>query len=57
MLPKWIEELRESYEGDVWAQEVLKGAVNANMQGKLSTHLGVIRYKDRFYVGPDGGAK
>jgi uridine phosphorylase len=57
VLPKWIEELRESYEGDVWAQEVLKGAVDANMQGKLSTHLGVIRYKDRFYVGPDGGAK
>jgi hypothetical protein len=52
----WLEELKESYHGDMWAQEMINKETN---QEELSTHVklhcGIIRKKGRIYVGDNVG--
>lgn len=51
LIPKWIEELKASYEGDGWVKEALTKVEVQPTDGKISIHKGVIRYKGRIYVG------
>jgi hypothetical protein len=39
----WIEEMKESYEGDEWAQEVLKEIKKQTDTSEVTVHQGVIR--------------
>jgi hypothetical protein len=34
----WIEEMKESYEGDEWAQEVLKGILEQTNTSEITVH-------------------
>jgi Integrase zinc binding domain len=51
LIPTWIEELRSSYDGDEWAQVILKGEGTTQVNDHTNVHIGVIRYKGRLYVG------
>jgi transposase InsO family protein len=52
VLPLWVQELKESYVGDEWATQVLKGGELLDSQReKVTMHEGIIRYKGRIYVG------
>jgi hypothetical protein len=43
IIPTWIEEMKESYEDDEWAQEVLKGIQEQTDTSEVTVHQGVIR--------------
>jgi Reverse transcriptase (RNA-dependent DNA polymerase)/RNase H-like domain found in reverse transcriptase/Retroviral aspartyl protease len=50
--PQWIEDLKESYHNDTWAQELLLKQQNKKeLPPKVLIHEGVIRQKQRIYVG------
>ncbi|KAJ4756090.1 polyprotein [Rhynchospora pubera] len=50
--PQWVEEIKESYQGDSGAHELLERLdQDQGDQDKYSVHQGVIRYKGRIYVG------
>lgn len=56
IVPLWVSELKKSYEGDAWAQGVLKDQdLDGLTDSKVSVHNGVIRYKNRIYVGEGHG--
>lgn len=51
IIPQWLEELKESFEQDNWAQQVMNGTRDSNSQENITVHQGVIRVKGRLYVG------
>jgi RNase H-like domain found in reverse transcriptase len=52
VIPTWIEELKESYVGDSWAEEVLsKIASIMSANHSIRVHCGVIRKGNKLYVG------
>jgi hypothetical protein len=51
ILPKWVEDLKESYVGDSWDEEILsKHDVDLQLDNKIKVHCGVIRKRDNMYV-------
>jgi RNase H-like domain found in reverse transcriptase len=52
LLPKWTEELKESYIQDEWAAEILSNAQSAiPLPPNITVHGGIIRKRTRMYVG------
>jgi hypothetical protein len=49
IIPSWLQELQNSYEADVIAEEILKK--ESKGKGNFSVHNGIIRYKNKIYVG------
>jgi RNase H-like domain found in reverse transcriptase/Integrase zinc binding domain len=55
LLPQWIEELKTSYKGDVWAADILEGAKQkTSLPLGITVHCGIIRKGARIYVGDQG---
>ncbi|KAJ3704876.1 hypothetical protein LUZ61_008581 [Rhynchospora tenuis] len=56
IVPSWIQELTQSYQGDPWIEECRQKAVMATADSNPThtTHLGVLRYKGRLCVGNYG---
>lgn len=51
--PQWMEEVFKSYEGDNWAKEHLTAAlVGSPVNPSTSVTNGLLRYKNRLYIGP-----
>jgi Reverse transcriptase (RNA-dependent DNA polymerase)/RNase H-like domain found in reverse transcriptase/Integrase zinc binding domain len=55
LIPTWIEEIKKSYEGDVWAQETLHDEQVRQSQKNLIIHQGIIKVKGRLYIGSAKG--
>ncbi|XP_019197771.1 PREDICTED: uncharacterized protein LOC109191615 [Ipomoea nil] len=56
--PLWMEEISKSYDGDVWATENLTSALIVPVNDpRISVSGGMIRYKDRLYVGSSGSLR
>ncbi|KAJ4733316.1 polyprotein [Rhynchospora pubera] len=52
LLPAWVEEIKQSYEGDVWAQDLIDKFQERSLEVPLySFQQGVLRYKNRICVG------
>jgi RNase H-like domain found in reverse transcriptase/Reverse transcriptase (RNA-dependent DNA polymerase)/Integrase zinc binding domain/Retroviral aspartyl protease/Ty3 transposon capsid-like protein/Integrase core domain/Chromo (CHRromatin Organisation MOdifier) domain len=50
--PKWLEELKVSYEGDEWAQDVLSADQQSlALPPEITIHCGIIRKGKKIYVG------
>jgi hypothetical protein len=54
ILPTWLQEMKESYIDDEWAKQVLQGVIPPIHTGKIKLHEGIIRVKDRIYIGSCG---
>ncbi|KAJ4821432.1 polyprotein [Rhynchospora pubera] len=52
LIPAWVEELQQSYEGDEWSSSLRKKIQEGEMDSnKYSIHQGLIRYNNRICVG------
>jgi RNase H-like domain found in reverse transcriptase len=48
----WLEELKESYQGDKWTQDIIhKETTQQELPSQVKLHCGIIRKKGRIYVG------
>jgi Integrase zinc binding domain len=53
--PHWVEELKDSYQGDDWAKEMLElHRQKSDLPDGILVHCGVIRKHNRIYVGRHG---
>ncbi|KAJ1703813.1 hypothetical protein LUZ63_003592 [Rhynchospora breviuscula] len=56
LIPQWVEELKSSYIGDEWAQELQNKWENEELdKDKYSFQQGLFRYKNRLCVGATNG--
>lgn len=56
VIPQWIEDVKKSYEADPDSSKLLhKVAADTDDQPKFSTANGIIKYKNRIYVGAAHG--
>lgn len=54
-IPTWAEDLANSYEGDLFVQELLREFKdNPEARPPFSLSGGILRYKHRFYIGSNG---
>ena len=52
VIPTWTEDLRKSYQGDQDTHKILKKVATDNEDPpKFSTHQGLLKYKNKIYVG------
>ncbi|KAJ4745297.1 polyprotein [Rhynchospora pubera] len=54
LIPQWVEEIKESYQCDAWAQELQSKIQQHEASAHYTVHQGVIRYKGRIYVEKHG---
>jgi Integrase zinc binding domain len=54
--PQCVEEVKESYTGDSWAQQVLTQFANGiDLPHQVTVHCGIIRKQGKLYVGNNQG--
>lgn len=53
LIPNWIEDLRQSYEGDELAKQVIDQFNKGDkLKEGFSVAQGIVRRKEKLYVGP-----
>ena len=55
VIPEWMKEVMESYQGDDWAQDLIRGILaSPGQSSNYSYQSGILRYKGRVVVGQGG---
>lgn len=57
LIPQWVEDIKTSYEGDVWIENLKKKIQEAEVGDSaqnLSEHHGIVRYKGMICMGTQG---
>ena len=55
VIPEWMKEVIESYVGDNWVQDLIRGALACpEPDSDFSYQSGILRYKGRGVVGKEG---
>ncbi|KAJ4811165.1 polyprotein [Rhynchospora pubera] len=55
IVPRWVDELKQSYENDVWLEKTKERLDKREVDStKYTWHQGLLRYKQRIYVGTSG---
>jgi hypothetical protein len=54
VIPIWIEEIKDNYEGDQWVQQVMNEDESVQQEKQATRYLGIIMVKNRLYVGIAG---
>ncbi|XP_039019648.1 uncharacterized protein LOC120151187 [Hibiscus syriacus] len=58
IIPSWVQEVEASYKGDLLATDwITKLAVHATADNKWRYSKGILRYKDRVYIGEVGSLR
>lgn len=55
LVPQWVQDIKDSYKEDPWIAALKDKFKEGEEHSKLSTHQGILRYKNRICVGQHGG--